>query len=239
MIIVWFILSNPSVIVSVIIAGGMNPLMILSMLGYVAVLAAGGLIWFLLRLWVQGAVIHQSCKGKEVRKSFCVARRRYFQLLGVTVVLAVVCGGLGFVPYIGWLLSIIATLVFFFAFQSVIVGGSGLEKSLVESYNIFRGRALAVFLSLLTITLVAMAVSLIFTMPAIVLVWSAMAPYISHMSAATAAAVVVFVLLMNPLAFIASGAVLIAGGALSTSFSLKAQTELYMQLRKKKRFGLV
>jgi len=73
---IWFVLSNLSVVISVMLAVSTSPFAIVSVLGYVAILAAGFIIWMLLRLWIQGAVVHQSYKEKQIKKSFGIACRR-------------------------------------------------------------------------------------------------------------------------------------------------------------------
>lgn len=232
----WFILSNLSVVISIMLAVSTSPFAIVSVLGYVVILGVAFIIWMLLRLWIQGAIVHQSYKEKEIKKSFRIACQRYLSLLGVMVVITVVSAGVNFVPWIGWILSIIVGLIFFFVFQSVIVGRLRFEKALVDSYNIFRKRPLSVFLAWLVITIIATVITLIFAIPGMMMVWNAITPYLSQLTTTTATASVLFVLLTNSTILIVGGIIFLIGVAVSTSFSLKAQTEFYLQLRKRKLF---
>ncbi len=236
LLVAWFVLSNLSVVISVMLAVSTSPLEIISVLGYVAILAVGFIIWGLLRLWIQGAVVHQSYKEKEIKKSFRIACQRYLSLLGVMIIVTIVSAGVNFVPWIGWILSIIVTLIFFFVFQSVIVGRLRFEKALVDSYNMFRKKPLSVFLAWLVTAIIATVITCIFAIPSIMMIWNAIVPYLSQLTTTTAAASVLFVLLTNSTILIAGGIVFLIGIAISTAFSLKAQTEFYIQLRKRRLF---
>lgn len=232
----WFVLTNLSIVISVMLALSTSPLAIVSVLGYVVILVAGFIIWMLVRLWVQGAVIHQSYKEKEIMKSFRIACRRYLSLFVVMAIVTIVSGGMSFIPWIGWILSIIVALMFFFVFQSVIVGKLSFEKALADSYRIFRKKIVSVFLTWLVIAIIALAITCIFAIPGIAMIWNVITPYLTQLTTTTVAASVLFVLLTNSTILIAGGVVFLIGVAISTAFSLKAQTEFYLQLRKKRLF---
>ncbi|MBI4020742.1 MAG: hypothetical protein HY369_00700 [Candidatus Aenigmarchaeota archaeon] len=104
-------------------------------LGLLALLAVA---WFLARLWVTGAVIHQAAKGKEFRQSWRVSWERYpHQLLAMVAVIALVFV-VASVPLFGTALSAILSISLYFVLQAVVIRKVPASRALGESYRLFK-----------------------------------------------------------------------------------------------------
>lgn len=123
--------------------------------GNLARLGAGliglGAVWFLVRLWVTGAIIHQTHKEKEFDKSWAVSRRRFVSLLGAMVFVLALTVAVGMVPFLSIPLSMVVRTVFlwpagFFSFslyypfvlQGVVLKGKSSVGGLKDSVRLFR-----------------------------------------------------------------------------------------------------
>ncbi|MBL7160560.1 MAG: hypothetical protein ISS93_01775 [Candidatus Aenigmarchaeota archaeon] len=254
------------------------------LLGGAAVLAV---IWFLLRVWVTGALIHQTWRESETGKSWRVPYQRYLSILLVMIIVIFINIIVGMVPLINMLLIILVGVAVFFSLQAVVIRKRNSVDALRESYSLFRKRMdrivlwdnkflgwvlivaamlcisvafvsvfsyailgvvggwiifsfLAfmlfyskVFRAWVAVSIVAGAISGLFAAPG--LLWA----FSSTMANAHffGGAAPLLSLLANPHLLMLGGIVFIIGSSIATAFSLKAQTEFYLQLRKK-RFGL-
>ncbi len=142
-----FIMGNPSVFLMLFLYLAVNPASMASMIGYIVIMALVLCVWGLLRLWVMGALVYQSYKPKDFRKSFDVSFRRFIPLLLSVVIVAIISMvlGLGYISiYLPWIspigtvLTVLVSLAFFFIYQGVIVKGFGVFKTLKDSWSIFR-----------------------------------------------------------------------------------------------------
>jgi hypothetical protein len=183
-------------------------------------------------------MVRQSVKEKEViSKSLKFGANKYLSILLATIIVAVISTIVGIVPYVGWIFSIIAALVFFFFMQGIVVDNLGFATTLESSWKIFKKKPLQVFISWLLITIVTLVIYFIFSIPAgIILLWIVM-PIIPF-GGATLPQNEFFSLLMqalqtNPVGVIIGFAILLIGFAVATTFALKAQTELYQEFKKK------
>lgn len=214
---------------------------ILFLIGYVAPVIVGFIIWTLIRLWIMGAIIHQSHKEREFRDSWKVSCRKYPSLILVVVIIGILAGLLGSIPYIGFILSILVSLAFFFALQAVIVGKHGFYKALVDSWLIFKKRPFKVFLIWLLLAIISLLIVALFSIPLMIVVWNLFTTLMmtASLSAASTVALVTLISLLQSYmpVLVATGVILLIGISISKAFALKAQTEFYLQI-KKKRFGL-
>lgn len=198
-------------------------------------------VWMLVRMWFTGAIVEQSHKGKDrIIDTYKVSCRKYIHIILAMVIVTIVVGGLGSIYYVGWIISIFLGLVFFFVIQGIIVSKLNFWKTIVNSYNIFRKYPLHVFLAWLLITIVTMVVYLVFSIPAMVLFFwlvGSLAPLYAGAAQPIPADIMVSMMQAfqaNIPALIVVGIIALAGLAISQTFSLKAQTEFYLQMKKKK-----
>jgi len=206
---------------------------ILPFLGNIAGILLLLIIWWLFRIGVTGLIIHQSFKEKDsLKKSCSVSQKRYLQLFAAMVITTLITLGVSWIPYVGSLAAIIAALIFFFVFQGVVIKGSGAARAVKESWAIFRGNPVKVFVMWLIITLIAGAINLVFSLPAMGMVFSLIFTA-GKASGAAAFAAVLFSVMTNPATFVIVFLIFLAGNAISACFTLKASTEYYLQIRKR------
>lgn len=231
------LLTNLSSMLSLITTATSNTAAVLSLINFAIIFFVGFVIWSLIRLWITGAVIHQSVKPREFSKSWRVANRRYIPLLVASIIVGAIAMIAGMVPYIGWLLSIIVGLAFFFVKPAVVAKKLSFDNSMRDSYHIFRGHILTVFLIWLAVAIISMIISFIFFLPLFLSIWGTIAPFIMQTSSATAVTMIMVSLMENIGLLIAAGEVMLIGVAITEAFKTKAETDFYL-LFKKKKFGL-
>ncbi len=192
--------------------------------------------WVLVSIWISGALIHQGYKEKEFGKSWTVSRKKYLSLLGVTAVTALIAFIGGIVPYVGWVISIFVGLAFFFGMQSVIVKGNGFMKALKDSWKVFRHQPFKVFLMWLLIAALALLIIVVFAIPILALLFNIVKDFTASGGNITTDTIMNLVFTIEnqlPL-LVVSGIIFVLGMAISRAFSIKAQTEFYLQLKKAK-----
>jgi MFS family permease len=223
-----------------LISGNQGMTNIMGMLGTTASIIAIFIIWILVRIWFTGSIVHQSNNEKEeLGKSFRIACRKYPSIFMAVLIVAIIGMVVNMIPYVGWVVAIIVSWMFFFILQGVMVSKLGFSKAIENSYKMFRKKPLQVFLAWLLITIITMVIYLIFTLPAMAMMFSVMMPYFGTMALGSQAAAPELISSMshimqtNMVSLIVVGIIALIGFAIATTFALKAQTEFYNQLRKK------
>ncbi|MBN2330256.1 MAG: hypothetical protein JXC85_00405 [Candidatus Aenigmarchaeota archaeon] len=191
-------------------------------------------VWVLVRLFVAGALIHQSVKPKEYRKSCMVSKQRFLTMLAISVIVGLLTTIAGFIPYIGWLVSIVIGLMFFFSLPAAVVDKLAFEKALKGSYRLFRDRFTEVLLSWLLIVIISGLIGMIFMIPVFMLAFNLLVPQLMAMSETATGMEFISVMMDAGWSLLPGIVVAIAGMAISTVFSVYAQTNFYVQIRKKK-----
>lgn len=235
-----------SVAISIIMANSLFFLYIIAGMQDISLLEGAGtffleiivlfIAWVLVGIWISGAVIHQSYKEKEFGKSWTISRKKYLSLLGVTAVTAIVAFFTGMVPYVGWVISILIGIIFFFGLQSVIVKGNGFVKALKDSWKIFRNQPFKVFLMWIVIAALALLIIAVFAIPLLALLYNIIKDFTASGGNITTETIMNLVYTIEnqlPL-LVVSGIIFVLGLAISRAFSIKAQTEYYLQLKKTK-----
>lgn len=226
---------NASAITTALLMVRVNPMAIFSLgtliLGIVVLFG----IWWLLRLWIVGAVLHQAYKEKEFNKSFTVGKQKFLSILAVIVVVSIISAAVNMIPFIGWILALVVAWIFFFSLQGVVVSGLGFARALENSYKIFRKTPFKVFLMWLIVTIIAMVITLVFLIPAFMMFSDLFTGMASTGASGTAILIALMLVLQTNILVIALvGIIGLIGTSLSQCFTLKAQTEFYLQLKKKK-----
>ena len=194
---------------------------------------AMGIIWFLIRLFISGALIHQSMKPKEIRKSCDVAVKWFIHLFLASVIVSILSVIVSWVPAVGWLLSIIIGIIFFFAMPAVVAGKQGFVEALRDSYRLFRYKFSDVFISWLLVVVITIIIIFLFMIPASMAAASVLFPSLEGLSAGTAGEEVLAILVANGWSLVPAGLVFLVGVAITTAFSINATTNFYLQLKKK------
>ncbi len=213
----------------------------LSLLGLVvAIVIAALFIMFSMLMFT-----HNYANQKSLRKSASFAKKKYLRFLGATIIVTVI-SILATSPFsvaealiqslavkilvnvVSFIVSIILGLIFFFVQQEIAVGGSRIMKSLTNSYAIFKRDWLQVLITLIVSGLMGLLIILISAIPLLLVAVATIVPAISTGQFVPA-------LLANIPLFILSGLILIFGIALATLFSIGIKTDVYMQLKKRRK----
>jgi len=225
-----YIIANIFMFKSIVGSGGGGLAVVSTLIGAFLVLFAGFIIWMLLRLYVSGAIIHQSAKPKEFNKSWTVSRQRYLSLLAVVILISALSFIVGMVLYIGWILSIIVSIVFLFSIPVVVVKRMSFDDALREGYKIFRKKPGEVFLAWLLITIVSGIIVLIFFTPMVLAAWSVFMPILIGAGGNAAG---LLALISNGWSLVPFGLVCLVGLAITNVFALCAVTRFYPEFKKK------
>jgi hypothetical protein len=220
---------------SFLMTAATNTAAVMNVISTALIIISGFAVWSLIRLWISGAVIHQSVKPKEFSQSWSVAKSRYFSLLAVTIIVGLIATVVSIVPYIGWVLSIIVGLMFFFIRPAVVAKKLSFDNSLRDSYHIFRKKPLTVLLIWLAITIISVIMLFIFFMPLLMTVLNTIAPLLFQMSSTAVVSLVMVSLMENIGLLVLGGEVFLIGNAITEAFRLKAETDFYLMFKKGKK----
>jgi hypothetical protein len=212
-----------------------NPLAFVGIFQLIIGFVLLGTAWVLMRLWVLGALIHQSIRANEMRQSYSISIGRLHVMVGAIALVTIIATIGAMVPYIGFIISLVLGWMFFFALQGVMVDRMGPVQTLRSSYNIFRKYPFDVFISWLLITLISAGIFIIFALPLIASMFGIMFTFLlSSSGGAPNAALLLAYVMRGVLPLVVYGVIALIGFEASQAFSVKAQTELYGQLRKGK-----
>lgn len=180
--------------------------------------------YFLLKIWVKGAMVQQSYKEIEkIGKSYRVACSKYLSLLGAVVIVMVINWLVGYIPIAGLVFRFIISLIFFFIYQGVIVKGLGFDKTLEHSYKIFRKNWALVFAMFIVLSIISLLIVGVFSIP---LLYFLVPIALEVMKTGNLFAL----LISNVIPLAITSVILLVGFAISQVFYLKAQTDFYLQL---------
>lgn len=194
-------------------------------------------VWMLLNIWIQGAVVQQSANEKEtISASLSYSLKRYPSLLLVTIIVGVISGLVGMVPFIGLILSIIVGVVFVFVNQAVIISKQGFAESMKVSYDMFVKRKWPVFLAWLVTAIVAGIITLIALAPAIIGLGVTFIQAILTTGGTASLGSFMSILYQNIYLLVSVAVVFAIGISISAAFSLKSLTEFYKAWSKRKLF---
>lgn len=209
-----------------------------SIVGYFLLLLVGFIIWSFVKLYFVGAIVHQSSSPKEkIGKSLEVSKQRYLSLLAVSIVIGLITTAVSIVPLIGWILAIIVGLIFFFVVPSVIVKKLSFDNSMRDSYQIFKKKKVDVFFIWLATAIIGIVIVGIFAIPGLFVILGVVAPLVGQLSATTMLSIVMINLLTNIWILVGAAFILLVGLSISNVFVLKATTDFYLEIKKKK-FGI-
>ncbi len=181
----------------------------------------------LAKIWIKGAIVHQSYKEKDkVKESFKLSYNKYFSLFGAAIIVMIISGIVSIVPVVGVIFSILVSLIFFFIYQGVIVKDFKFNETLEHSYNIFKKNWSSVIGIFLVLLLTTGLIMLVFLIPLISI-------FIHYLVSLSSIENIINAITSNPIPLIVTGILGLIGFSIGQVFSSKAQTEFYLQLTKK------
>ncbi|NIO22396.1 MAG: hypothetical protein GTN38_00020 [Candidatus Aenigmarchaeota archaeon] len=210
---------------------GADRFLVMSLLNYILIPVFVFIVWFLVRIWMQGSIIYQGWKTKdsEIGKSWRFACRKYPSLFLAILIITLVSMLVSVIPYMGWVLAIVVSWIFYFALQAVIIRNVGFYEGLEDSYKIFRKNPFEVIIIWLIVLIVNIVIFGIFALPFAYLLLT----NLFYLAQNTGIASIILMFREQVILFATSGLILLMGISIATTFTLKAQVEFYLQLRKR------
>lgn len=191
-------------------------------------------VWMLIRTWFVGSIVHQSYKEKDkISNGFRIAGRKYLHILVAMIIVGIIAGAVSMIPYVGWIIAFVVSWIFFFFVQGIVVSNMGCIRTLQNSYRIFRNKPLQVFLAWLLIAIVTLVIYFVFSIPMMILMFWAMVPLIPSQASPEVISALSQMLYTNLPTIMVVGIIALIGFSISQVFALKAQTEFYLQFKKK------
>ncbi len=203
--------------------------------GYFLGFLALGTVWYILRIWIVGSIIHQSRRPKELEKGYVLSLKRLHKLITAAVAVALISGLTNMVPFAGWAIGLFVGWVLFFMFQGIIIDNLGVVSTFRNSWRMFRKSPFDVFIAWLLISMISMLIATLFALPFIIMFLGVFLNPV-FASGGTDPSTVAFLIIYiqnNLAAVVSAGLVALVGLGLSQAFALKAQTEFYLQLKKR------
>ncbi len=185
-------------------------------------------VLMIVNVWITGAMIHQAKSPKEYRESFRLAFGKLHHLIIAMFIVSLISNLSSMVQYIGALFVLLFTLMFLFVNQSIMISGNSFLEALKNSSRTFWGKKLVVLSSFVVGMTVTFAIVGISSIP---LLGVSFMEYPFLMDGSTVAELET--LTDTPLMYAAS-VIILLGIAISTVFSIKFITDVYLQLKKKK-----
>ncbi len=211
-----------------------EPAVLSSMLGIGVAVSGLFVVWILIRMYIVGALIYQSVNPGKSRESWRVSKERYLNMIMVTGIVSLASFVAGVVPYVGWAISILAGLAFFFAMPPVIIDRKHFDECLRISVRMFREKTADVAITWLLVTVLSLVLVGIFSIPAFAMALVALLPALIELQGETSGRVFLDMMVNNAWAIYPAILVSLVGFAISNVFSLFFQTNMYRQLSKKK-----
>ncbi len=206
----------------------LGALNLITLIQFFAWFFAGLVIAMLIFLYATLMFTHNYANQKQgLEKSARFAASNYPRFLAVIIVTSVITFIVSAVPFIGFIFSIIAGLVFFFIYQEVAFGSS-FSRTLKNSYRIFMDNKLDTILTFIITAVLAFLIILIFAIPFILI-------GIFSLVAALQTGAFMQAVMANFGAFVIAGIILLIGAAFAILFTNSAKTDIYMQLKKKRK----
>jgi hypothetical protein len=88
------------------------------------------------------------------------------------------------------------------------------------------------------ITIIVLLIGIVFAIPLLLIVFGSIVPYLGALSSTSVAMLALTALVQNMALLVIGGIVFIIGMDISAAFSLKATSDFYLAMKKKK-FGIV
>lgn len=192
--------------------------------GFLAALIVAGLAM----TFIVVTLIHNYASRKSLSNSASFAKSVYLKFLAGMIVLIIIHMLLGLVPFIGFILTIIVSIALFTLQPGLVLGRHGVFQSFSASYSAFKRNKLAVFTAFVIMVAIELAIVFIFAIPFIA------TGLLTVFSAAGTGQLTAAVASKLPLLAV-TGVIMAVGFALATLFATGFQTDVYLQLSKKRK----
>lgn len=187
------------------------------------------ILWFVAKLLINGAVIYQSYKEKDYKNSFLKSYRKILSMLGASVVILAINIFVNTIPYIGLLLMFISLLVFYFVYQNILIKNMKFNESLEYSFELFKNNWCFLIITAFVLGILSGIILLIFSIP---LLYVSFTILVSAWGTTTLG---ILEIINSKLSYLfIYFLIAMIGKSISRVFYIKAQTEIYLQIIKKR-----
>ena len=223
-----FLIAAALIIVPLILSfrsfAGASLLGIIQSLGW---LFLGFVIAVLISTYATLVFTHNYANQKSLSGSLRYARSRYLRFLVAIILISIISAIVMIVPILGIIFAIIAGLIFYYVRQEIAVSDSSLSDSFSNSYRLFRGNILDTIISVVLSVILSLVMGIIFFIPLLIAGFSIIATALQtgFMQA----------IMANIPVFVVTGIIFIIGLVFAMLFLNSMATDVYMQLKKKKR----
>ena len=148
-------------------AGRAVPFSLILFLGIYVILF---IIIGLVNLWINGAIIDQARyypRERSLGKSFEVSTSRYLTMLATAILSWIITSIVSYPPYIGFLLSFIVGLIFFYLYPAIIIDKKRCIDSFKKSFQTFMTFPLETFVTWILAMIISFIILGIFLLPLI------------------------------------------------------------------------
>jgi len=228
----YFILRSPGLmILSSAMPGTASPQIAGAVLGFLFLGAA----WLIIRTWIMGALVQQARHGDRIKESYYIAVGRLHKIIISIIIVSIMSMALSLIPWFGWLISIILAWMFLFLIQGIMLDNLGVVSTFKNSFKMFQKSPMDIFLTWALISIVSFAIMSIFIIvPLLILSIGFALQLLSLASLAGPASPGTINYITQNLPIISAlGVVFLMGMELTQVFSIGAQTDVYIQLKKK------
>ena len=203
-------------------------------------LIAVSILVFFVDLYARGVIIENSrtfYAGKKVslHRSMAGMKGRFFSLVGAVLVITLIAGGLGSIPFVGWIFGIVLSWVFLVVLQSVVVSKKGVIDSIKDSYGVFMMRKWDVFVFWLLLGLITVVMMVVAVIPLLIAAWPVIAALLSYMALGGSGPSVLGAIKENLAQIFVGGLVSAFLLGFMEVFKTSATTFFYTEVKKKKR----
>ncbi|MCK4730075.1 MAG: hypothetical protein KAT28_02045 [Candidatus Aenigmarchaeota archaeon] len=186
------------------------------------------ILLFVINLVLKGAVIHQSYKEKEYKKSFLNSYRKIPSLIMASIIIIAINLFAISIPYFGLIFIFISILAFYFVYQNIIIKNMGFANSLEYSFELFKKRCSSLIIIYFALGILSCILSLMFSIPLIYMIFTILISggeiVLNPITAISLNLNELFICLL----------ISMIGKSISRVFYIKTQTEIYLQIIKKK-----
>jgi len=216
---------------------------ILSLFTYIPIF----IILALIGIWINGAIIDQAKYYRKKRlliKSFKYSTSRFLTMFCALVIYVIINAIFSSTRYIGYLLSIVINLIFFYLYQAIIVDKKGCINSFKQSWRVFKNYPLETFVTWLLVVIIGFIIIGIFALPIIFyLLWDLASAFqtmalvnVNETMYETIFRSEIIPIIANSISsvyFLPYLFIFCIGLAIQKVFSLGAKTRLYINLKKR------
>lgn len=120
---------------------------VLQMESAVFVITFGAIIYLVVSILIELMIVRSYYKEVDFLESFSKIKPFYWRALAVYLVISLIGGIVGSIPFLGSILSIVVSMVFLFAVQFILIDKEKFDETIKSSWNLFKDNIADVFIT--------------------------------------------------------------------------------------------